>query len=227
MKFRPGPRRPDYFAEVLKLRPPVQFVFDLVARSDQRRRITDSPRADSNRDIYSGHFCGRFNDLSNGITFAAATQVVHSASLLEHSQRENVRARQIYNVNVISHTRAITSRIVVSVDFYLPNSSQRPLQHQRYQMCFWMMAFTQATARACRVEVPQRDISQSICELKPAKSFLECELRFTVRICRTSRVIFFYGLFLRFAEDRGGRGKNQPIDRAFAHGFQQREPCRN
>src|SRR4051794_11449283 len=101
--LHPTPRGPDYYPEILKLRLPAEFAFNLVGTGNQDCRITRATWSHPNRDLFSGHATRGLDHVAHAVTITTATEVVDRAPFVEQVERENVRAREVDDVNVIAN----------------------------------------------------------------------------------------------------------------------------
>src|SRR5258707_374345 len=101
VRLHPAPRRLDDSGQVLRLGPPSQFVLDSVGVGDEDSRVSIPPRGSADGDAAPGDFARRFDYLPHGVAPAAATQIINSACAARRCERQNVRARQVFHVNVI------------------------------------------------------------------------------------------------------------------------------
>src|ERR1041385_8782209 len=107
MRRQPIPGRLDNQTQVLELRLPAQFALDPVGAGDEHGGISGSTRRYPRLDLAPGNFTGGVDHFLDGVAVTAAAEVIDRAALVENVQGENVRARQIDDVNVIAHAGAV------------------------------------------------------------------------------------------------------------------------
>src|SRR5215213_9384474 len=124
----PAPRGLDYRAQVLEAWRPAQLAPNLPGACDEHRRVAGTARADADVYVAARHVARGVYDLSDGVAFAAAAEVVDGAALAEDGERGDVRAREVDDVYVVAHARAVARRVVFAVDLDVRSSSGRGLQ---------------------------------------------------------------------------------------------------
>ena len=77
-------------------------------------------------------------------------------------ERQDVRLREIDDVDVIANAGAVGRRIIGAVNFALRRLAERDFEHVRDQMRFDAMMFAKFLARAGGVEITERDEFQSV-----------------------------------------------------------------
>ena len=108
-------------------------------------------------------------------TRAAAGAEIVKGTLLRF-ERQDMRARQIENVNVVANAGAIRCVVIGAVNFNMRFFAERDLQHIRDEMRLAAMVFAKFCRRAGGIEIAQRDKAQSVDLIVPAQDFLEGEL---------------------------------------------------
>ena len=104
--------RPRGFHDVLQLgilRTPAEFVESFVRRRHELRRIASAPRLFYRRDFFTGDFLAHRDNFLHRVAIAVAK--VEEAALAR-LQAEDVRLRQIFDVNVIADARSVRRRII-------------------------------------------------------------------------------------------------------------------
>jgi hypothetical protein len=89
----------------------------------------------------------------------AAAEVVDGAAFIKDAQRENMRARQINNVNVIADTGAVPRWIVCAVNRNVAAHTHGCLQYQRNQMRLGIMPLAAAFGCARSIEIAKAGIA--------------------------------------------------------------------
>src|SRR5258708_6112759 len=100
----PFPGGGDDVFELWILRFPAQFTNGFFGGGDEFGRITRAARFLNRRDFLSAHLLAHLDDLADGIAVAVA-QIVKA--LLARREREDVRLREIDDVNVVADARAV------------------------------------------------------------------------------------------------------------------------
>src|SRR5437867_12634934 len=100
----PFPGTLDDGLERLELRSPAKLVLNFFRGSDKARRIAGSARLFNRVDLSSGDFAAGRDYLPN-TRAASRAEVVESAGGC--AKRQNVRAREIDNMNVVTNTRPV------------------------------------------------------------------------------------------------------------------------
>src|SRR5215510_2203544 len=112
MPFMPGPGAGDDFVQVIVLRLPAEFTFDLFRRSNQDRRISGPARLFDGWDAVSRDLSRGLDHLADGITVAASKIVDHLVPVLEIFKRKQVRRHEIRDVDVVADAASIRGRII-------------------------------------------------------------------------------------------------------------------
>ena len=77
--------------------------------------------------------------------------------------------RQIGDVNVVPEARPIGRWVIRAMDLHFRPAAKRRIQRERNQMSFRIVIFTEVAIRirAGCIEVPQRQIPEAMCLMKP------------------------------------------------------------
>src|ERR1700759_3916263 len=105
--------------------------------------------------------CG-LDDLPNAEAAAIAQVVDEFVLFAERIEREDMRAGQIGDVNVVADAGSVRSFVVGAEDRDEFALALCDLQNQRDQMRFRMMRFALIGCRACSVEVTQARVTQAM-----------------------------------------------------------------
>ena len=134
---------------------PAEFAFDSVRAGDEDSRVARPACARLDGNVAACDRLCRLNHFEHAVAFAAATEIIDRTSLIQHRERENVRARKVNYMDVIAYARAVARRVVVAVDGDVRAHACGGLQDDRDQMCFRVVRLTTQLGRARRVEVTQ------------------------------------------------------------------------
>src|ERR1035437_448805 len=105
----PGPGGADNGFELGVFGLPTQLTDCLLRGGDQPRRVAGAPRLLDGRDRFAGYLLTSANDFADGIAIAVA-QVIEA--LPSWRQAEDMRLRQVQDVNVIPDARAVGRGII-------------------------------------------------------------------------------------------------------------------
>src|SRR5205085_8633956 len=180
----PPPGAFDDGIDALELRPPAEFALNFFRSRDEARRIASAPRF-----FYDGNFVPR--DFAARIDHLAHAGAAAGAKIVEVTlrglQRQNMRAGEIQDVDVVADASAVRRIVIRAVNFHVRVFSERDLQHVRDEVSLNAMFFAEIFRGARGVEITQRDEAELVNLVVPAQDFFESQLRFTVRIDRTLR----------------------------------------
>jgi len=115
VRLMPAPRRFNDAVQIGIAGRPAQFAADLLARCNQNRRVPGAARRHLGWNRVPRNCARSLDDLPDGEPLPIA-QVVGSAPLIQCAQRQNVRLRQVDNMDIVAHTGAVTRRVVVAKD---------------------------------------------------------------------------------------------------------------
>src|SRR6201985_3851866 len=151
----------DDVAQVRAGRLPAQVTTRLVARGDRRRGVARAPRCQLDRDGVAGALAGRVDYLLDAVAVAVAEVVDLVRARLDGVKGEQVRVRQVRDVDVVADAGAVRGRVVVAVHHELVALAAGDLEHDRDQVGLRGVPLAQAAALlrqhgAGRVEVAQR-----------------------------------------------------------------------
>ena len=105
-----------------------------------------------------------------------------------------MRARQINDMNVIAHARAVASRIVIAVNLNVGTHPGGRMQYQRDQVRFRVVPLAKLFSRARGVEISQAGVAHSVGMFVPTKRSFKSEFGFAVGIGGVRWIGFFDGL---------------------------------
>src|SRR5207253_9821987 len=114
---------------------------DFFSAGEQDGRIAGATWRNSGRDLSAGNFACSVDYFAHSVAIAATAKIVYRAALVEDSKREDVRARQIDDVDVIAYARAVACGIVLAVNLNIGAEAGRGVQHQWNQMRLRIMPF--------------------------------------------------------------------------------------
>ena len=220
MFFVPGPGGGHDVFELREFWFPAQFANGFFGGGDQFGRVAGTSRFFHGGNFFARHLLAHLNDFAHGVAVAVA-QVVKSG--LARLQAEDVRLRQVHDVNVIADARAVGRRIVRAENFGLRQLAEHHLQHPRNQMGFDAVMFAEFFARAGGVEVTEGDELQAVNFLIPLEDFLEHQLGFAVGIDRALRQILGHRNFVGRAVGGARRAEDEFFHAAFDGGIGQFE----
>ncbi|MNV59600.1 hypothetical protein D3C71_1520310 [compost metagenome] len=134
-----------------------------------------------------------------------------------------MRVRQIAHMDVIPDAGAIFRRIVFAEDGDALALLQGSLEHERNQMAFGTVVFTDLAAYmgACGVEIAKRHIFDAQHLIEPGHHPLHRQLRLPVYIGRLSAVRFFNRHLLRFPVSGCCRREDDLVHARLLHAFEQ------
>src|SRR6266542_336519 len=161
----PFPSALDNGVKRLELWSPAKLVFNFFRGSDKARRIAGSARLFNRMDLSPGDFAASRDYLPN-TRAASRAEVIESAGGC--AKRQNVRAREIDNMNVVTNTRPVGRLIISAVNFNIRYFAKRDLQHRGNQMRLRPMIFAEVLCGAGRVEVAQTNELQPMYLVVPA-----------------------------------------------------------
>src|SRR5882672_7160398 len=131
MLAMPLPGRRYDLLQLRKLRLPAQFLPGLVRRGYKARRIAWTARLLGGFYFLAGHLLAHLDHFTHGIAIAVAEVV---EALFARRQREQVRLRQVHDVNIVADAGAIGRRIVRPENLALRRLAERDLEHVRDQV---------------------------------------------------------------------------------------------
>ena len=146
----PAPGALDNRAQVLESWFPAELAFDLFRGRDQSRRVARTPRFFNDRDFPPTHLATDVDDFTDARAAAGSEIVVRA---LFRAERENMRAREIEDVNVIPDAGAIRSLVVGAVNFDVRFLAERDLEDVRDEMRLAAVIFAKLRGRPGGVEV--------------------------------------------------------------------------
>src|SRR6266536_2287300 len=110
----PFPSALDNGVKRLELRSPAKLVLNFFRGSDKSRWVAGSAWLFNRVDLSPGDFAAGRDYLPN-TGAASCAEVVESAG--SRAKRQNVRARKINNMNVVTNTCSVGRRIISAVNF--------------------------------------------------------------------------------------------------------------
>ena len=130
---------------------------------------------------------------------------------------------QVGDMDVVPNASAIWCVIVCTKDGNCFPLAVWNLQNQRNQVAFRIVCFTDCASLICTasVEIPERNIPQTMCLCSPIEHLFHCQLGFAIWVGRTGAVGFQNRNIFRFAVSSSGRGENNFLDIVSHHCFQQ------
>ena len=205
--------------DVRVVRLPPQLGAEDVARSDEDRRVARPAPDDLRRDGMSRNVAASLDHLHHREA-EAVPQIVAPTALIQRVQRQDVRLRQVADVDVVADAGAIGGGVVIAEDLDAFALAQGHLQRQRDEMRLGMMILAALGRGASGVEVAQRGIAQAVHAVEPVEQALQDVLRFAVGAARHDAFCLRDGDALRVVEEIGRRGEDEPL-RAVSHGVLQ------
>ncbi len=127
----PFPGAADDLIERGVARLPTQLTADLFGRGDQDGRVAGTARPDLIGDRVAGDTPRRLDDLQVGEARAIAQVVLTAPQSVERAHRQDVRRRQVDDVNVIADAGAVFGWVVAAEDRKLLAFAPRDLQDDR------------------------------------------------------------------------------------------------
>src|SRR6478609_5692747 len=116
MLLMPCPRGGDDVFELRILRLPTEFGIGLGGGGDEFGRIARATRLLDRWNLHAGDLFAHLDDFLHGVTVAVA-EVVETS--LARREAEDVRLREIHDVDVIADARAVRGRIIRAVNLAL------------------------------------------------------------------------------------------------------------
>src|ERR1700736_4332179 len=113
MRLVPAPGAFDDLPNIRKLRYPAKFLPNFAAGGNQHRRIARSARPDFRMDLLPRYLARGIDHFLDGESLPIA-QIVHAAATVQRAECQNVRLREIQQMNIIADTGAVARRIVSS-----------------------------------------------------------------------------------------------------------------
>ena len=139
----------------------------------------------------AGHRPRHFYDLAHAKPLPVAQVIDERARFLQGAQREQVRCSQVTHVDVVANAGTVGSRVVRAEDVHVFQAAQSYVENPRNKMCLRLVRLAAIRAhRACRVEVSQAGIAESVNLMEPSQHSLHQQLRLAIRIRRTNGVVF-------------------------------------
>src|SRR6266487_4451247 len=220
----PFPSAVDNRVERLELRLPTKFFLDSLRGSDEPGRVAWSTWFFNRLDFSSGDFAARFDHFSYARTPTRA-EIVAAARGFAESQ--NMRIREIEDVNVIANTGSIRRVVVGSVNVDVWFFSERHLQHSRNEMRLRSMVFAKSLGCAGGIEVAQTNKFHSMNLVVPAQNFFKREFGFAVGTDGT-RLRGFVDWQAIWRTKKGAcRRKDDPPHTSRDHGIEQIQSVAN
>src|SRR6266511_2959074 len=124
----PFPSALDNGVKRLELRSPAKLVLNFFRGSDKSRWVAGSAWLFNRVDLSPGDFAAGRDYLPN-TGAASCAEVVESAG--SRAKRQNVRARKINNMNVVTNTCSVGRRIISAVYFIIRYFATPALHHPR------------------------------------------------------------------------------------------------
>src|ERR1019366_8119581 len=202
------------------LRLPAEFGERLVRGGHELRRVTGTTRLFNRRDFLARDLLAHLNDFLHRIAVAVA-EIEETA--LSGLQAENVRLRQILDVNIITDAGAVGRGVIRAVNLHLRLLAERHEQHVRDEMRLDAVMLAEFFARAGSVEITERNEFQSVNLLIPQQRLLEHQLGFAVGIDRTLRQIFRHRHAVWRTVSGASRAEDEFLHATFHGGVRQLE----
>ena len=143
--LHPVPGVGDHGLQGRLLRRPAELSLDLLAGRDEYRRVPGAARGCDSLDGTAGAAPGRLDDLPDGESGAVAEVVDAVLSGLRFAgglQRQEVRASQILDVDVVADGGAVGGRVVGAEDFHGFSLPEGGLEDQRDQVRLRLVILT-------------------------------------------------------------------------------------
>src|SRR5262249_6591390 len=127
------------------------------------RRVPGSPAFDLDRYGLAGFFASRFDHLHHRVTSPVAEiDVLRIAAGFEKLEREDVRAAEVFDVDVVPDRRPVFRRVVVAKHSDGWNQTLCGSQDIWDEMRLRLMIFAKAARRSGRIEVAKRNKLESV-----------------------------------------------------------------
>src|SRR5262249_19769025 len=127
------------------------------------RRVSGSPAFDLDRYGLAGYFASRFDHLHHRVTSPAAEiDVLRIAAGFEIFEREDVRAAEVFDMDVVPNRRSVFSRVVVAKHADSGNQTLCGSQDVWDEMRLRLMIFAEAACCTGRIEVAKRNKLESV-----------------------------------------------------------------
>src|SRR5437016_3311216 len=168
MPLMPVPGAADDVLELGEFRIPSQLAIRLFGKSYQLWRIALPPGSFKSRNPPGRDLLARFDHLAHGVTVAIAEVV---KAVIAGREAQNMRVRQINDVDVIPNARAVRRRVIRPINLAMPGLAQRHLQHIGYQVGLGTVMLTELLARARGIKVAKGDEFQAVNLPVPEQDF--------------------------------------------------------
>src|SRR5271166_5598499 len=177
--FVPPPCAFDDFVHVRELRHPAEFLANLIAGRNKHGGIAGTARPDVCADCSTRYLACSIDNLLDRKAFTIA-QIVKAAATVESAQRQNMRLREINDVDIIAHASPVTCRVVFAENGDLLALAERDLENERDQVELRVVIFTPCGRCAGGIKVAKACEAKAINSVEPVQNALEDEFRFTV-----------------------------------------------
>jgi hypothetical protein len=138
---------------------PTEFLPRAGGVGNQNRRIARPAWTDMHRHVAIGDTAHAIDDLAHRPAVAGAEVERRTRRPVgQRAQRRDMRRRQVGDVNVIAHARAVWGRIIIAEDGEAVVGPRRGVEDERYRVRFRNVALTDVAVGVGtrRVEIAQR-----------------------------------------------------------------------
>ena len=204
----PVPRRAHDEFEVVVPGLPTEHLAGFAVARHERRRVARPTRSFLDREVNPGDAAYGVDHLAHAVTVAvAAVQHGRSATVLQVTERIQMRPGEIVHMDVVAHACAVRRRVVGAVDLHARPLPERGLAGDLDQLRRRGRGLSDARLgiSAGDVEVAQDDVAQAACRPHVLEHALGHHLRCAIGIDRCEGRGLVDEDDLRFAVDRAGR----------------------
>jgi hypothetical protein len=204
-------------------RPPAEQPLELASVGDELGRVAGAPRRLVARDGQAAHALDGLDDGAHGVSAPRADVGGEAlAATPEVPEREQVRAREVDDVHVVAHGRAVGRRVVGAEELQR-RAARRRRDRERDEVALGRVVLAELAVRvgARGVEVAQRGPAQAVGVAVPVQHALDEELRVAVRVERQQRVVLGDGHLGGAAVDGRRRREHDVAHAVRDHGVEQ------
>lgn len=202
---------------------PVKFTADFFGAGDEGGGIAGAPGGFDEGNIAAGNAAGGGEDFKDAEADAGAEIVDALIGVLEGVEDEEVRLREIVDMDVVANTGAVRRGIVGAEDRNRAGCLESGAENVWDEMGFGFVAFGVAVPRAGGVEITEDSVAESVNLAEPFQDDFGLQLGLAVWIDRKFGCVLANGNGLRKAKDRTGRGKHKAHDLVAEAGFEESE----
>src|ERR1035441_4715750 len=218
MALVPGPGGGHYVFELRILGLPTQFMHRPVRGGHQPGRVTGPAGLLDGWNGLTGYLLAGADDFPHRIAVAVA-EVVEAAPAW--GEAEEMRLRQVEDVDVIANAGAVGRGIIRAVNFAVRLLSEGHLEHVGDEMRLRAVMLPEGFAGAGGVEVAECDELQPMNPLIPLEHLLEHQLGFPIRVDGPLRQVLGHRQAVGRAVGRARRAEHELLHTAFDRGIEQ------